>query len=115
MTERIEIQGGAGEFEAAVIGVVLDRIAEEEAKAKEAAAKEAPAAPEEGAPVDPALMEPLQVEFAEEDTDKVKIRPVQTKGSFDIGVVGEYVGSDRRVFVGGDRQIAVRDDPVEIA
>jgi hypothetical protein len=35
MTERIEIQGGAGEFEAAVIGVVLDRIAEEEVKAKE--------------------------------------------------------------------------------
>jgi len=37
------------------------------------------------APLDPALMEPLQVEFAEEDTNKVKVRPVQTKGSFDIG------------------------------
>ena len=37
------------------------------------------------APVDPALMEPLQVEFAEEDTDKHKVRPVRTKGSLDIG------------------------------
>lgn len=35
MDERIEIKGGAGEFEAAVIGVVLDRIAEEEARARE--------------------------------------------------------------------------------
>jgi hypothetical protein len=29
-------------------------------------------------------MEPLQVEFAEEDTDKVKVRAVETKGSYDI-------------------------------
>jgi hypothetical protein len=35
--------------------------------------------------MDPALMEPLQVEFAEQDTSKVKVRAVQTKGSFDIG------------------------------
>jgi signal recognition particle receptor subunit beta len=34
---------------------------------------------------DPALMEPLRVEFAEEDTDKLKLRPVRTKGSLDIG------------------------------
>ncbi len=37
------------------------------------------------AAADPALMEPLQVEFAEEDTDKVKVRAVETKGSYDIG------------------------------
>ncbi len=30
MRESIEIRGGAGEFEAAVIAVVLDRIADEE-------------------------------------------------------------------------------------
>jgi hypothetical protein len=30
-------------------------------------------------------MEPLAVEFAEEDTDKVKMRPVRTRGSLDIG------------------------------
>ncbi|MGH8914434.1 MAG: hypothetical protein ACRDZM_07965 [Acidimicrobiia bacterium] len=30
MNDVIEIKGGAGEFEAAVIAVVLDRIAEEE-------------------------------------------------------------------------------------
>ena len=34
---------------------------------------------------DPALMEPLRVEFAEEDTDKVRVRPVRTRGSLDIG------------------------------
>ena len=63
-------------------------------KKKKPRAKKAPApeprrpprrAAEAEAPLDPALMEPLQVEFAEEDTDKVKVRAVQTKGSFDIG------------------------------
>jgi signal recognition particle receptor subunit beta len=34
---------------------------------------------------DPALMEPLQVEFAEEDTGKLQVRPVRTKASIDIG------------------------------
>jgi len=37
------------------------------------------------ATTDPALMEPLAVEFAEEDTDKLKVRPVRTRGSLDIG------------------------------
>jgi hypothetical protein len=49
-----------------------------------APAAAAPAATSEASP-DPALMEPLQVEFAEEDTDKVQVRPVRTKGSLDIG------------------------------
>ncbi len=36
MTDRVDIKGGAGEFEAAVIAVVLDHLArEEEARAKE--------------------------------------------------------------------------------
>ena len=30
-------------------------------------------------------MEPLAVEFAEEDTDKLRVRPVRTRGSLDIG------------------------------
>lgn len=34
MIEGVEIRGGAGEFEAAVIAVVLDRIAEEERVAR---------------------------------------------------------------------------------
>jgi signal recognition particle receptor subunit beta len=46
---------------------------------------EAPAAAPAGAVADPALMEPLAVEFAEEDTDKLKVRPVRTRGSLDIG------------------------------
>ncbi len=55
----------------------------------ERATDETPAGPEaddEPSAEDPALMEPLEVEFAEEDTDKVKVRAVSTKGSLDIGV-----------------------------
>jgi hypothetical protein len=36
-------------------------------------------------PTDPSLLEPLQVEFAEEDTDKLKVRAVKTHGTLDIG------------------------------
>jgi hypothetical protein len=39
MTDGIEITGGAGEFEAAVIAVVLDHIAEEERAAREGRTK----------------------------------------------------------------------------
>jgi signal recognition particle receptor subunit beta len=51
-----------------------------------ASAVAAPAVPN-GEPLakDPALMEPLAVEFAEEDTDKVRVRAVRTRGSLDIG------------------------------
>jgi len=35
MTDQIEIKGGAGEFEAAVIAVVIDRIAREDAAARQ--------------------------------------------------------------------------------
>ncbi|MFQ5522329.1 MAG: hypothetical protein ACE5F5_01975 [Acidimicrobiia bacterium] len=35
MTDRVDIQGGAGEFEAAVIAVVLDHLAREEARNQE--------------------------------------------------------------------------------
>lgn len=50
--------------------------------------EDAPAAkdPEEPSPSDPASLEPLAVEFAEQDTDKVKVRAVSTQGSRDIGV-----------------------------
>ncbi len=34
---------------------------------------------------DPALLDPLQVEFAEEDTDKHQVRAVKTRGTLDIG------------------------------
>jgi hypothetical protein len=33
----------------------------------------------------PGASKPLAVEFAEEDTDKLKVRPVRTRGSLDIG------------------------------
>jgi signal recognition particle receptor subunit beta len=36
-------------------------------------------------PTDPSLLEPLQVEFAEEDTDKLKVRAVKTHGTLDLG------------------------------
>jgi signal recognition particle receptor subunit beta len=36
-------------------------------------------------PTDPSLLEPMQVEFAEEDTDKLKVRAVKTHGSLDLG------------------------------
>jgi signal recognition particle receptor subunit beta len=58
------------------------------------AAAPAPAAPaaKKGAPAkapkpgtDPTLLDPLQVEFAEEDTDKLKLRAVKTRGSLDLG------------------------------
>jgi hypothetical protein len=54
----------------------------------EAKAEDTPAAQdqEEASPSDPASLEPLAVEFAEEDTDKVKVRAVSTQGSRDIGV-----------------------------
>ena len=37
MSDRFEIRGGAGEFEAAVVAVVLDRIVEEERTAGQTA------------------------------------------------------------------------------
>ena len=55
------------------------------AAAAPAPAKPASPAASEAAPVDPAQLEPMQVEFAEEDTDKHKVRPVRTRGSLDIG------------------------------
>lgn len=42
-------------------------------------------APAPAGAIDPALMEPLAVQFAEEDTDKLQVRPVRTRGSLDIG------------------------------
>jgi len=36
-------------------------------------------------PTDSSLLEPLQVEFAEEDTDKLRVRAVKTRGTMDLG------------------------------
>ena len=54
----------------------------EEKPETRAKAEGAPAAQdqEEASPSDPASLEPLAVEFAEEDTDKVKVRAVSTRG-----------------------------------
>jgi signal recognition particle receptor subunit beta len=54
-------------------------------KAKAPAAVAPPPPTAEPPAADPALMEPLAVEFAEEDTDKVRLRAVRTRGSLDIG------------------------------
>jgi len=72
---------------------VRRRIAEDqEAEDRPAPSPEPPAEgrrPDSGqsqAPTDdPAALEPIQVEFAEEDTGKVSVRPVATKGTTDIG------------------------------
>lgn len=63
------------------------KIAEERRTGVAGVAKPAPPPAAVPAPpaIDPALMEPLAVEFAEEDTDKVKVRAVRTRGSLDIG------------------------------
>ncbi len=56
MAEDIEIRGGAGEFEAAVIAVVLDRIAEDERTARQGPARNPSAIPpwtRADAPVEP--------------------------------------------------------------
>lgn len=45
MTDAIEIRGGASEFEAAVIAVVLDRIEQDEKAAAEAMSKSSPILP----------------------------------------------------------------------
>jgi len=59
------------------------------ASAQAAASASAPAASDTAAAAalgtDPALMDPLQVEFAEEDTDKLKLRAVKMHGKLDIG------------------------------
>jgi signal recognition particle receptor subunit beta len=44
-----------------------------------------PAADTGKTPTDPSLLEPLQVEFAEEDTDKLRVRAVKTRGTLDLG------------------------------
>jgi len=36
-------------------------------------------------PTDSSLLEPLHVEFAEEDTDKLRVRAVKTRGTMDLG------------------------------
>jgi len=46
----------------------------------------APAATDTGkTPTDASLLEPLQVEFAEEDTDKLQVRAVKMRGTLDLG------------------------------
>ena len=58
------------------------------ASAAPATAKPGPAAAASDTgktPTDPSLLEPMQVEFAEEDTDKLKLRAVKTRGSLDLG------------------------------
>jgi len=62
-------------------------VSKRKGKATVTAAPAAVAPPPDAAPpaTDPALMEPLAVEFAEEDTDKLRVRAVRTRGSLDIG------------------------------
>lgn len=45
MADQIEIKGGAGEFEAAVIAVVIDRIANEDAAARQRRGRRTPGLP----------------------------------------------------------------------
>jgi signal recognition particle receptor subunit beta len=62
-------------------------------------------------PPDPASLEPLQLDFAEEATDKVQVRPVRIRGPLDIGRELEklrHVGAESR-----RTTTAVRDRDVE--
>jgi hypothetical protein len=75
-----------------------------------AATPAGPSAAPEPAP-DPATLEPLQLDFAEEDTDKVQVRPVRIRGSLDIGRELEklrHLGAESR-----RAATAVRDRDVE--
>jgi signal recognition particle receptor subunit beta len=104
--ERALNPGRAPSFEAAAIHgvgvfetlkeisrVTLDSVRRRIAQDQEGQAPHASAPPPEigskaggaGAEPDPALLEPIQVEFAEEDTAKLTVRPVATKGNTDIG------------------------------
>jgi len=49
------------------------------------AAPAAPASDTGKTPTDASLLEPLHVEFAEEDTDKLRVRAVKTRGTLDLG------------------------------
>jgi signal recognition particle receptor subunit beta len=85
------------------------------APAEPAADAPEPALPPEGSPPeaeDPARMEPLAVEFAEEDTDKLEVRPVRTRGSLDIGTELEKL---RAIAAQGKRKppTAVKDRDVD--
>jgi signal recognition particle receptor subunit beta len=59
---------------------------------------------------DPALMDPLQVEFAEEDTDKLKLRAVKMHGKLDIG---EELDKLRAITSAKGKGPAVRDHEVD--
>jgi hypothetical protein len=69
-----------------IAGVVVPAMASAPQARAKAVAAAAPARTPAPAPVagDPGLAEPMRVEFAEEDTDKVKVRAVRTKQGIDI-------------------------------
>jgi len=108
--EEVLNPGGAPSFEAAAIHGVgvfetlkeisrltLDSIRKRIAEETEDGSAPSPAPPADEPPPGPgpaavddavddaASLEPMQVEFAEEDTGKVTVRPVATKGTLDIG------------------------------
>jgi signal recognition particle receptor subunit beta len=131
--EEVLNPGGAPSFEAAAIhglGVfetlkeisrlTLDSVRRRIAQDQETSDGPAPPSPPEiggtagaptpSAPPDPALLEPIEVEFAEEDTGKLTVRPVATKGTTDIGQELEKLRRQPR-----DRpaKVATLDSPEE--
>jgi signal recognition particle receptor subunit beta len=85
---------GVGVFETLkeISRLTLDSVRRRIAEDQEGPGHDAPPPPEDrsegteaAATTDPALLEPMQVEFAEEDTSKVRVRPVATQGDTDIG------------------------------
>ena len=131
--EEVLNPGGAPSFEAAAIHGVgvfetlkeisrltLDSVRRRIAEDHEGPDGPAPTSPAETggaaegspppAPPDPALLEPIQVEFAEEDTGKLTVRRVATKGTTDIGQELEKL---RRRPGTRPAKVATRDMPKE--
>jgi GTPase SAR1 family protein len=84
-TVRRRETGEAAGGEKKAVVVPTEASAQPEAAPPPPAGVEAEDTPAAAPAPDPALMEPLRVEFAEEDTGKIEVRPVATRGSLDIG------------------------------
>jgi signal recognition particle receptor subunit beta len=67
----------------------------------------------EKTPTDPAMLEPLEVDFAEEDTDKLQVRAVKMRGSVDLGQELEKLRASTTDTKVKSTSTAVRDREVD--
>jgi signal recognition particle receptor subunit beta len=71
------------------------------------------AATAEKTPTDPAMLDPLEVDFAEEDTDKLQVRAVKMRGSVDLGQELEKLRASTTDTKVKNTSTAVRDREVD--